>query len=149
MRFSQRMKITVGAFTAVALCAGLAMAHGTSASRVTVVVPAAHTFSGTWPVTVTNSQFNNTTGCLTLTGNAKGGQASLVFKNVKYNFGSFLVSDGILVATIQEPLGSQNGALMFVAHTIHGGIGQGIFEAVAGGSDFDAGNLAFGTRNGC
>jgi hypothetical protein len=53
------------------------------------------------------------------------------------------------VVTITEPLYGQNGALIFVASASRGHIGQGIFENVEGGSNFDAGALAFGTKNGC
>jgi hypothetical protein len=53
------------------------------------------------------------------------------------------------VVTITEPLYGQNGALLFIAHANNGRIGQGIFEDDRGGSDFDTGELAFGTKNGC
>jgi len=106
-------------------------------------------YSGSWPVTVTGSQRSNGTACLTLTGNARGGQASLVSGSQKYPYGSFLVLNGILMVTISEPLYGQNGALMFTASASHGHIGQGIFENIEGGSNFDFGSLAFGMKNGC
>jgi hypothetical protein len=32
---------------------------------------------------------------------------------------------------------------------MRGTIGQGIFENIEGGSNFDSGDLAFGKKNGC
>lgn len=114
------------------------------------LVPATHSYSGAWPVTVSHSQRSNGTGCLTLTEGGNGsGSASLVFGSQKYQYGSFLVMDGVLVATISQPLNGQNGALMFIAHAKRGQVRQGIFEDIEGGSNFDFGNLAFGAKNGC
>lgn len=117
---------------------------------VITLLPASHSYTGAWPVTVSHSQRSNGTGCLTLTeGGNDAGSASLVFGTQKYQYGSFLVMDGVLVATISQPLNGQNGALMFIAHAKRGHVGQGIFEDIEGGSNFDAGNLAFGAKNGC
>ena len=106
-------------------------------------------YSGTWPVTITNSQFSNGAGCLTLSGNGKSGGASLVFGSQKYVYGSFLVMDGIIVVSIVEPLYGQNGVLQFTAHARGGTVSKGIFEDLRGGSNFDAGSLKFGMKNGC
>jgi len=38
---------------------------------------------------------------------------------------------------------------MFIVHAAQGHIGQGIFENIEGGSNFDFGALAFGMKNGC
>jgi hypothetical protein len=86
---------------------------------------------------------------ITLTGHALSGTASLVFGNEKYPYGSFVVVNGILVANIAEPLYGQNGALMFIAHASRGRIGQGAYENIEGGSNFDFGSLAFGVKNDC
>ncbi|HEV3092142.1 MAG TPA: hypothetical protein VGX91_11955 [Candidatus Cybelea sp.] len=131
-----RIIIAAAAATAMLLLAGPAVAHG-------------YNYSGVWPVTITGSQFSNGTGCLTLNGGASGGGASLVFGAQKYNYGSFLVIRGTLVATIQEPLYGQNGALLFIGSADRARIGPGLFENVEGGSNFDAGKLAFGMKNGC
>jgi hypothetical protein len=148
MLFTQRIIIAATSATAMVFSAGPAMAHGFSAMN--MVVPAMHSYSGSWPVTVTHSQRSNGTYCLTLTENgSNGGSASLVTGSQKYPYGSFLVLNDILMATIQEPLYGQNGALMFIASANHGNIGQGIFENVEGGSNFDFGKLAFGMKNGC
>lgn len=136
MRFTQPMIVAAAAATAMILCAGPAMARG-------------YNYNGAWPVTITGSQRSNGTGCLTLSGTAGSGSASLVFGSQKYPYGSYVVINDILVANITEPLYGQNGALMFVAHANHGHIGLGVFENVEGGSNFDSGALAFGMKNGC
>jgi hypothetical protein len=147
MRSTQRVIVVVAAAMAIAASAGSAIAHGSNATS--MFVPESASYTGAWPVTITHSQRSNGTGCLTLNGNANGGSASLVFGSQKYQYGSFLVINDILMATIQEPLYGQNGALVFVASAHRGRIGQGIFENVEGGSNFDAGALAFGAKNGC
>lgn len=137
MRFSQPILAVAVATMALGFSAGAASAH-------------MHSYSGAWPVTITNSQRSNGTGCLTLTqGGRNGGQASLVFGGQKYSYGSFIVVKDILMATISQPLYGQNGALMFTAHASRGNIGEGLFEDIEGGSNFDFGMLAFGSRNGC
>jgi len=144
--FTQRIIIAAAA-AAIVVSAGPAMAHGYNGNTI-MFVPASHGYSGAWPVTVTHSQRSNGIGCLTLTGNGSGGSASLVFGQ-PYAYGSFVVISHILVATIVEPLNGQNGALMFIAPASRGHIGQGVFENVEGGYNFDSGVLVFGTKNGC
>jgi hypothetical protein len=150
MPFTQRIIIAAAAAMAMAVSAGAAMAHDYNGNTISMFAPALHNYSGAWPVTVTRSQRDNGTGCLTLTGNGpRGGSASLVFGGFKYPYGSFLVVNGILMATITQPLSGQNGALTFVASANRGNIGLGMFEDIEGGSNFDAGALAFGMKNGC
>jgi hypothetical protein len=38
---------------------------------------------------------------------------------------------------------------MFISPAKRGHIGVGVFENIEGGSNFDAGTLTFGTKNGC
>ena len=149
MHFSQRILVSAAAATAVISSAGAAIAHGYTGSPAGMMFPMSRNYSGSWPVTITHSQFHNGTDCLTLNGAGNSGTASLVADGTKYPYGSFLVLNGILVATILKPSGSQNGALMFTAPASRGHIGQGIFENVEGGSNFDAGDLTFGMKNGC
>jgi hypothetical protein len=146
MRFSQRILIAAVAATAIVVSAGAAIAHS---STMNMIVPDSHSYSGAWPVTITGSQFSNGTDCLTLTGNAGGGSASLVAGSQKFPYGSFVVVNHILMATIIKPSGSQNGALTFVASANHSHIGQGLFENIEGGSNADFGSLAFGMKGGC
>jgi hypothetical protein len=147
MRFARRSIIL--AAMAMVVSAGPAMAHVYSGNGSTIFPAKSHSYSGAWPVTITGSQFSNGTGCLTLTGSGNSGSASLVLDSQKYPYGSFLVINDILVATIQEPLYGQNGALLFVASASRGHIGQGLFQNVEGGSNFDYGTLTFGTKNDC
>jgi hypothetical protein len=149
MRFMQRSTIAAAVVVAALGSAGAAGAHGSSGLPISVFAPASQGYSGSWPVTITKSQFSNGTGCLTLTGNASGGSASLVFGTQKYPYGSFIVRDGIFMATITEPLYGQNGALLFVVHASRSHLGSGLFENDEGGSDFDTGDLTFGAKNGC
>ena len=144
MRFSQRILIAAVAATAMVASAAPAMAH-ISGSTMNMVIPASRSYSSAWPVTITGSQFSNGTGCLTLSGTS----ASLVFGGQKYQYGSFVVVNHLLMATVIKPSGSQNGALTFTAPASHGRIGQGIYEDIQGGSNSDFGALAFGTKGGC
>jgi hypothetical protein len=131
----------------VAASGGIATAHIYGSNPNNLFDPASRGYSGAWPVTISGSQRSNGTGCLTLNGGS-GGAASLAFGTQKYT-GSFLVMNHLLIATITEPLYGQNGALMFIAPAKRGHIGVGVFENIEGGSNFDAGTLTFGTKNGC
>jgi hypothetical protein len=111
-------------------------------------------YSGNWPVTVTHSQHSNGTYCLTLTDNGSdgwrhSGPASLVIGGSKFPSGSFQLINRTIVATIEAQGYSQNAGLVFIAPAGRGRIGQGVFEDVYGGGDFDSGALAFGMKGGC
>jgi hypothetical protein len=143
MHFSQRILIAALAAITVVVSAGPALA------RSNMSAPDFSSYSGAWPVTVTGSQFSNGTYCLTLTGNGISGSASLVMGGQKYTYGSFEIVNRMLMATIVKPSGSQNGALTFNAFANRGRVGQGIFENIEGGSNFDFGALEFGKKGGC
>ena len=147
MRFSQWILVAAVSATAIAFSAGAAMAHLINGS--TMDMPDSNDYSGSWPVTVTRSQHSNWTGCLTLTENASGSSASLVIGSQKFPYGSFLVVNHTLVATITAQAYSQNAGLVFIGSANRGNIGKGVFEDVYGGSDFDSGALAFGLKGGC
>ena len=117
-----------------------------------IAVPAAATqqsYNGTWPLTIRRSQFFTGTGCLTLNGPERHGAATLVLNGQTYQYGSFLVGDGIFIASIVKPSGSQNGVLQFTAHAGGGRIGSGVFQDLEGGSQLDGGALTVGMKNGC
>ncbi len=149
MRFSRPILIAAVAAAAMAASAGAAMAHGYYGAPASMMFPASHNYSGSYPVTITHSQFDNGTDCLTLSGSGNGGQASLVAGSTKYPYGSFLIINGIIVVNITEPLYGQNGSLFFIAPASRGHIGAGVFEDNRGGSSFDAGDLTFGSKKGC
>jgi hypothetical protein len=151
MRSLQWMLITAAAATAIVLSAGAALAHDFNGNAMTVALPDARAYSGSWPVTVSRSQHSNGTYCLTLAQNSgSGGSASVLIGSRRY-LGSFLIVNHTLVTTITAQGYSQNAALMFIGSATRGDIGRGAFEDVYGGSDFDSGALAFGTKgaSGC
>jgi hypothetical protein len=148
MRFSQLILIGTAAATALTISAGAAIARGQNSIMPAVISDSAG-YSGSYPVTVTGSQHSNGTYCLTLIQNASGKSATLVIGSHKFPYGSFLVANHTLVATITAQAYSQNAGLVFIGKADHGKIGAGVFEDVYGGSDFDSGALAFGAKGGC
>ena len=113
-----------------------------------------HSYSGSYPVTVTRSQHSNGTYCLTLTDNGQygaphSGSASLVISGRKYTYGTFQVLNRTIVATIQAQGYGQNAGLVFIGHASLGNVSDGVFEDVYGGEDFDSGALSFGMKGGC
>lgn len=150
MHFSQRILIAAAATTAMLVSASAAMAHAVNGSMMNMVVPPSRGYAGNWPVTITDSQHSNGTGCLTLTRTPSGGEsASLVLGSQRYPYGSFLVINHTLVATITVQAYSQNAGLVFIGSANRGNIGPGVFEDVYGGSNFDSGALTFGMKGGC
>ena len=130
----------------VVLFPAATMAH----TGLVMIVPNSQDYNGNWPVSVAHSHNSNFTGCLTLNKTASGGSAaSLVIGSQRYPYGSFLVVNHILVATVTAQAYSQNAGLVFIAPARHGNIGKGVFEDVYGGSNFDSGALAFGVKGGC
>jgi hypothetical protein len=126
---------------------GLAVVASPSATmaRGFISLPVAHSYSGSYPVTVTDTSHGNFTGCLTLSGS---GSASLVIGSQKFPSGSYLVTNDTFVATIQAQGYGQNAGLLFIAPAKRK-LGQGVYEEVYGGADFESGALAFGTKGGC
>lgn len=135
--------------------ANAAITRGYSPAMARFFRPATASYSGNWPVTVTQSRGANGTGCLTLIDNGSlgfrhSGQASLVFNGEKFTFGTFQLIDGDLVATIQSQGASgQNEGLVFAASAANGNVGRGFYEGVYGGEEIDSGVLVFGTKGGC
>jgi hypothetical protein len=151
MRFQERILIGTLAVSVAALSAGAAMADDSSGG---LRAAAGHSYTGSYFITVTKSQRSNGTGCLTLTDNGSfgaphSGSASLIFGNQEFTGGSFQVINHVLVATLTAQGYSQNAGLVFIGTASRGTIGNGIFEDVYGGGDFDSGALAFGRKNGC
>jgi hypothetical protein len=149
MRFFQRSIASATAAIAALACSGLAMANGHEDLGSNGFAASPQNFAGNWPVTVSRSQFENGTGCLTLAVSASGTSAALSFRGQTLRLGSFTIINGLLMATITQQEGSQNGALLFVGPVRSGHIGGGLFQLVSGGADFDSGSLVFGAKNGC
>jgi hypothetical protein len=150
MRFLERILILTVAVSVMALADGAAIAYGYSGGLRAV----AHSYTGSYPVTVTKSQRSNGTGCLKLTDTGSGGQphsgsATLVFGGQTFTFGTFQVINRELFATFQAQGYGQNAGLVFAGSASRGIIGAGFFEDVYGGEDFDSGALAFGAKGGC
>lgn len=110
-----------------------------------ILAPMARSYSGNYPVTVTGTQHGNFTGCLTLT---SSGSASLVIGSQRYPYGTFLVTNHTFVATIQAQGYGQNAGLLFIVPA-NRKLGQGVYEEVYGGANFESGALAFGSKGGC
>ncbi|HEY1868014.1 MAG TPA: hypothetical protein VGG70_06925 [Candidatus Cybelea sp.] len=155
MQFPKRTLITIAVATAIGVPANAVMARSYSPAMARIFSPAAQSYSGNWPVTVTRSRGANGTGCLTLTDNGSlgwrhSGQASLTFGGVNFTFGTFQLIDGTLVTTIQSQGGSgQNEGLVYAASASKGNISKGFYEGVYGGEEIDSGVLVFGMKGGC
>lgn len=151
MRFSRPILIAAAAVIAIVVSDGAANARGHIGSTMNTLLPESQSYSGNWPVTISRTQGDNGTGCLTLTENSgNAGSASLVFGGTKYTFGTFQVINHILVATIQSQGGTgQNAGLVFIGSASRGKIGLGVFDEVYGGEAFVEGALAFGVKGGC
>jgi hypothetical protein len=89
MRFSQRSNVAIGAAITVLACSGLAIASEYEGLGPSGLASSPRNIAGTWPVTVSRSQFNNGTGCLTRTASAGGNSASLSFGGQTLRNGSF------------------------------------------------------------
>lgn len=138
MHVLKRFALSMVAFT-VTMAGSPAVAHGL------FPIAMARSYSGSYPVTITNTGHGTYTGCLTL--NASG-SASLVLGGGKFPYGSYVVDNKIFVATIQAQGYGQNAGMLFIAPA--GRIlDQGAYEEVYGGENFLSGDLAFGAKGGC
>jgi hypothetical protein len=152
MHSSYRAAIAVAAMLLATLPAVSAVAGGYDRGGFDAsAAQASRTYSGSWPVTVTDSQRSNGTYCLTLTtSGTNGGSASLVIGNQKYPYGTFQIFNNTLVATIQAQGYGQNAGLVFIGSAeTRNHIGPGVFDDVYGGEAFDEGALSFGKKGGC
>ncbi|MBV8196592.1 MAG: hypothetical protein JO263_00535 [Candidatus Eremiobacteraeota bacterium] len=140
MDLPKRMLVSTVALAMAVLCsASTALAQGLR------MEPMARTYSGPYPVTVTGTQHGSFAGCLTLSTN---GFATLVIGTEKFTYGTYSVVNGLFVATIQAQGYGQNAGLLFMAPATRI-LGQGFFEEVYGGENFQSGALAFGVKGRC
>jgi hypothetical protein len=136
MRFLERIVLTIAAAAAIFVAPSAALAAG---------------YTGRWPVTISHSHHSDGSYCMALTDNGSGGwphsgSASL---GGSLSFGTFQVINHMLVATIEAQGYGQNAGLVFIGKAQRGSIGNGFFEDVYGGEDFDSGALTFGMKGGC
>jgi hypothetical protein len=113
-----------------------------------VTAASAHdgSYSGRWPLTVTDGQFLNGDYCLTVTDDGGSGTATIP----EYQFGVFEVINGIFTADIVVPLQGQNGVLVFSTEGKNGKLGkEGSAVQLEGGEPLYAGAMTVGKRNGC
>ncbi|HEX3672385.1 MAG TPA: hypothetical protein VHT92_11840 [Candidatus Cybelea sp.] len=115
-----------------------------------MMLPDSHSYSGSWPATISRAKVGNGTSCLTLTQtSSNGGSASLVSGSQKFPYGTFQIFNHTLVATIQAQGYGQNAGMVFIGSTKRGEIGPGVFDEVYGGEAFVEGALSFGMKGGC
>ncbi|MFZ0686119.1 MAG: hypothetical protein WAM89_11305 [Terriglobales bacterium] len=112
----------------------------------------AQNYTGKWPVTVTQSQRDNGTDCITLTddgsyGFPHSGEAVLNGQENPYG-GYFTVIDGIMTITFTYPSGEGDCCAfqVFTAHVNNGKIAKGVFNYFG---ITDIGLLAFGKKDAC
>lgn len=131
--------LTLFAGLAAALLAGAPTAHAAS-------------YTARWLATVTNSTFSNGTYCLVVKDDGSYGwphSGSATLPDQGLTFGTFQVINSLFVATVEAPGGSgQNAGIVFMGRAQAGNIGNGVYEEVYGGEDFDSGKAGF-VKNGC
>ena len=134
----------------------VAMALPIVAFALTPSSAVAQSYSGNWPITVTQSQHSNGTYCLKLTDNGSlgwphSGQASLtIAKGDNLPYGTFQLIDGLLLVTIEASGATgQNAGLVFLGRASGGHISKGVYDQVYGGEASDTGVLVFGEKGGC
>jgi hypothetical protein len=99
-------------------------------------------YNGNWPVTITGSRSFNGAHCLELT----DGSALL---DSTY-FGAFqVIGRTILVYLDITGSGEEPASLVFSSPASKGNIGKGAFDFIQGGTSYDSGKEAFGTKGGC
>jgi len=115
----------------------------------------AGTYTGNWPITVTQSQHANGTYCLTVNDDGSlrfphSGFVSLTGPGGNLPYGTFeLIGHFFTVTVEQQGDTGQNAGLVFVSRASNGSIGNGIYDQVYGGEEFDSGKAAFGPKGGC
>lgn len=130
----------------------IATALAIAAFALTTSAAMAQSYTGDWPATVTKSQRNNGTYCVSLTDNGSygfphSGPAVLNGQNNPYG-GYFTVIDGLITVTFTYPSGAGDccSFQVFTAHANNGKIGKGVFNYFG---LTDIGLLAFAPKDSC
>ena len=109
---------------------------------------AAASYNGSWPVTITNSQYYNGNYCLTLSGSTGGGaELSGSLGNL---YGNFQVLGKNLIAIVPEQTGGGfNWGVDFILPAKNGALAKGTFIVDEDGELESPGGVKVGAINGC
>jgi hypothetical protein len=130
----------------------IAMALAIAAFTLTTGAATAQSYTGDWQATVTESQRNNGTYCVTLTDNGSYGfpHSGVAVLNGQENpyGGYFTVIDGLMTVTFTYPSGEGDCCdfQVFTAHASNGKIGKGAFNYFG---LTDIGLVSFGKKDNC
>lgn len=112
----------------------------------------AQSYTGNWPATVTQSQRDNGTYCMSLTddgsyGFPHSGEATMIPNQSPYP-GYFTVVNGLITVTFTFPSGEGDCCdyFVFTARASNGRITKGVFNYFG---ITDIGLTTFGKKNGC
>lgn len=108
----------------------------------------AASYNGSWPITITNSQYYNGNYCLTLSGSSGGGaELSGPLGDL---YGNFQVLGRNLVAIVPEQTGGGfNWGVEFILPARSGTLAKGTFLVDEDGELESPGSATVGTKNGC
>lgn len=108
----------------------------------------AASYNGTWPITITNSQYYNGNYCLTLSGSTGGGAE--LSGQLGDMYGNFQVLGKNLVAIVPEQTGGGfNWGLEFILPAKNGNLTKGTFVVDEDGELANPGVAKVGAKNGC
>jgi hypothetical protein len=109
----------------------------------------ATSYSGNWPLTVTDSKGFNGNHCLALTDDGGFGWPHSGFGTLDgTNFASFQVIGNTIEAVVQDE-GQEVEGTVITARAKQGSLGNGVFAIILAGESVDSGKVAFGTKGGC
>jgi hypothetical protein len=126
---------------------GVALATAVSVST---ALAGSGSYTGNWPLTVTNGGYLNGSYCLTVTDDGSEGWTHSGSATIpQYQYGYFQVIHGKFMADIVVPLQGQNGVLVFTGDGHNGNIGNGAAAQIEGGEPLYSGVMKVGTKGGC
>jgi hypothetical protein len=120
----------------------------TSTVFVNTAIAGSVSYTGHWPLTVSDSKGSNGTYCLEVTDDGGNGLAYLEINNETL-YGTFQVVGNEIVVTNESQGLSENAGLVFTAKATSGKLGKGVYDDVIDGESYDTGAVAFGKKGGC